>query len=138
MAPAIPGTPAPIAAGTPPKYDLTNFNAAHQALTMTPQEQGLYMHHLGQTVAPATNPDGAPATVAPLNLQVGNMFHNIPTVWNRQALNWDDPAQRATLLGNIQKAGGFGRFPSYPSADAADARYAAMQNYMTRDMGRSR
>lgn len=138
-APTAPAAPTSPTADPASKYNMTNFNAAHEALTMTPQEQGLYMHHLAQAAPTMSAPGGAAGvrpTVEPLNLQVGDRYHNIPTIWGGQALSWDNPQARATLLANIQKAGGFSRFPSYPSADEADARYAAMQRFMARDFSR--
>lgn len=125
------GVPASVA---PPKYNPAVIEAAQKALTLTPEERGLYTHYMENGMAPAAA--GAaqrPATPAPpFNLQVGDKFHALPTMWGGQALSWDDPQQRAKLLGNIQNAGGFAKYPSYPSAEAANARYAALRNYMAR------
>ena len=108
-----------------------NYNEANAALNMTPQEQALYQRHLTNLWGNGgvTNPDGSRSSLYQMSVGGPNgRFYNIPTVYGGQILPPDAAIQRA-----IQQ--GWGTFPSYPTAGAADARYQAMHNYMDKDTG---
>jgi len=128
----------------------TNLPQANAAMNLSPQEQALYMRHITNLYGPGgvdnpptpDNPQGSRSslyqTVEPHNGQ----YYNIPTVWNgaketqpyrRADGSFVDVANR-TALNNVARAG-WNTFPSYPTAEAADARYEQMHDFMDRDTG---
>lgn len=116
-------------ADTKPSADLTNFNAAHGALKMTPQEQALYMRHLANVTGPGgvDNPDGTRSTLFQMTFERDGKAYVIPTVWGGKIV----PPEEAIKLADKE---GLDKFPSYPSSDEAEARYDALHKYMEKDI----
>lgn len=122
--------------------DQTNFNAATSEMNLNPQEQNLYQIHLNNLWGPGgvDNADGSRSTLYQSVQEHNGSYYNIPTVWDgkRETEPWtrDDgkvfDVPNATALANVDKAG-WDTFPSYPTADAADARYDQMHGYMEKD-----
>lgn len=119
-------------------YQLTqNFDAANQAMKLTPAERALYERHLHNlwSAAGIDNPDGSRSTLYQTVLQgPDGKFYNIPTVWDGKILvdrkgNLDMPA----ILKRVEQAGGWSAFPAYGSPEDADARYKQMHDYMEKD-----
>lgn len=110
-------------------YPLDNFNAAVNALRLTPEEQALYRLHLANLYGAGgvDNPDGSRSTL----YQVGftgedGRTYNVPSVYDGQIVSPDNAIARAY-------AAGIGRFPSYQSPFEAENRYQRMHKYMERD-----
>jgi hypothetical protein len=112
----------------PPTRYSNNFSAAMSTLNMTPQEQNLYQHHLDNLSGDGkvTQPNGDISTVLQAVVGHDGLFYNIPLVWDGKTLSPDDAAKRAG-------AQGWQNWPAYATADAADARYAQMHNFMEKD-----
>jgi hypothetical protein len=111
--------------------DLTPYDQARQALKLTPQEQGLYERHLANLNGPGKvmHPDGSISTLYQMGVQgPGGLQYNIPTVYNGQILHPDQAIQAAAQQG-------WHHFPSYPTPEAADARYDQMHSFMDQDVG---
>ena len=108
-----------------------NYDAANAALQLTPQEQALYQRHLSNLWGNGgvTNQDGSRSSLYQMGVTgPGGLTYNLPTVYNGQILSPDSAIQQAAKQG-------WNTFPSYPTSDAAEARYQAMHNYMDRDTG---
>ena len=105
-------------------------------MNLSPQEQALYMRHItnlygpGGVVNPPTpdNPQGSRSTLYQSVEPHNGQYYNIPTVWN--GAKETQPYRRAdgTLVDianqtalNIVAQAGWSTFPSYPTAEAADA-----------------
>lgn len=127
------GKPAPRAAKMPTDMPgMANFNAAHAALNMTPQEQALYQRHLENLSAGGVkNDDGSTSTLFQTSFEQNGKTYNIPTVWKIDGKPTIVPPQQAIKLANME---GIDKFPSYPSSDEAEARYDAMHQFMERDI----
>lgn len=123
--------PAPRAPTDMP--DMANYNAAHAELDMTPEEQALYMRHLSNVNGPGgvDRPDGGRSTLYQMSTQIGDRIYNIPTVWDGKIVR-PEQALKLAFMEGIDK------FPSYPTIDEAEARYAAMHAYMDRDIAARR
>ena len=101
-------------------------------LQLSPQEQDLYWHHLGNLYGDGKvmQPNGDISTV--LQAVVGGpdgRYYNIPTVWEGKVLSPEEAKQKAIQTG-LQ------RFPAYDSPEQADARYSDMHKYMEQDTTR--
>jgi hypothetical protein len=108
-----------------------NYNAANQAMNLTPQEQALYQLHLSNLWGNGgvNNPDGSRSTLYQMTASPdGSNYYTVPTVSNGQILPPDVAWQQAQQQGLSQ-------YPSYPSPEAADARYMQMHGYMDQDTG---
>jgi len=119
-------------AGAAPAPPPSNFAAASSDLGLTPQEQNIYQHHLNNLngAGKVTNSDGSVSTVYQAVVQgPDEKYYNIPTVWDGKILPVPDAVQRATQ-------NGWNQWPSYSSADEADARYEKMHDYMGEDTAR--
>lgn len=110
----------------------SNFDVATKDLKLSPQEQNLYNHHLTNLLGggKVTNPDGSISTIFQAAVGNGDKTYNIPTVWGGKIL----PVPQA--IEQVEKTGGWNRWPSYPSVDEAEARYGLMHDYMGEDTGR--
>ena len=113
--------------------DMTNFNAAHAELKMTPEEQALYQRHLDNLKAGGVkNADGSTSTLFQTSFEQNGKVYNIPTVWQTESGKpVIVPPQQAIKLANME---GIDKFPSYPTEDEAEARYDAMHKHMERDI----
>ena len=94
-----PAAPAQPAQSTAP--DLTNFNAASQAMKMNPQEQALYQMHLQNLHGSGgvDNPDGSRSTLYQITVQFGDKTLVLPTVWGGKILPPDQAIQMAKQYG---------------------------------------
>ena len=121
-----PAAPTQPAQSTAP--DLTNFNAASQAMKMNPQEQALYQMHLQNLHGSGgvDNPDGSRSTLYQITAQFGDKTYVLPTVWGGKILPPDQAIQMA-------KQYGLDKFPAYGSDQEAQDRYDQMHNYMEQD-----
>jgi hypothetical protein len=115
--------------------DLADFFApqlqdAKRRLFLSPEEQNLYRHHLQNLWGPGgvDNPDGSRSTVYTMGTEgPDGRQYNVPTVYDGQILPPDAAAARGV--------GGPVAFPSYPTPEAADARYMQMHDQMEKDAG---
>lgn len=124
-----PGTPGDVPLPQPgPRTE--NRNAAQTELNMTPEERALYDRHLGNLYGKGgvDNPDGSRSTLYQANVDIDGKSYNIPTVYDGKIIPVDEAVARA-------KAQGLDKFPSYPTPDAAEARYMQMHDYMDKDTG---
>lgn len=126
----------------------THLPQAEAAMNLSPQEQGLYMRHVTNLYGPGgvdnaptpEEPGGSRSTLYQTVEPHDGKFYNIPTVWDgkretepytRQDGSTLDVAN-PTALSKVAKTG-WNTFPSYPTADAADARYGQMHDYLDKD-----
>jgi hypothetical protein len=124
-----PGTPGDVPLPQPgPRTE--NRNAAQTELNMTPEERALYDRHLGNLYGKGgvDNPDGSRSTLYQANVDIDGKSYNIPTVYDGKIVPVDEAVARA-------KQQGLDKFPSYPTPDAAEARYMQMHDYMDKDTG---
>lgn len=108
------------------------FESAVRQMNLTPQEQNLYQHHLGNLYGPGKvkNPSGSISTMLQAVVPgPGGRFYNIPTVWGGQALDVHTARQLAAQQG-------WNNWPSYPTPEAADLRYETMHDFVERDTER--
>lgn len=133
--PPVEAAPATASDGKMPTDmpNMANFNAAHEALKMTAEEQDLYRRHLENLGAGGVkNADGSTSTLFQTSFEQNGKVYNIPTVWQTSAGKpVIVPPQQAIKLANME---GIDKFPSYPSTDAAEARYEEMHKFMERDI----
>lgn len=117
--------------------NMANFNAAHEALKMTPEEQDLYQRHLENLKAGGVkNANGSTSTLFQTSFEQNGKVYNIPTVWQTAAGKpVIVPPQQAIKLANME---GINKFPSYPTTDEAEARYDAMHAFMEKDIPATR
>jgi hypothetical protein len=123
-----------------PAYKITqNRDDAARMIGMTPQERAFYDRHLMNLWGNGgvNNPDGSRSSLLQLNVEgPGGRAYNIPSVWNGQELNYDDPRGRAQIEANVRGAGGMKAFPSYATPEQADLRYLEqMHPTMDKDTG---
>lgn len=107
-----------------------HFDDAVKELSLTPQEQYLYQHHLKNLTGPGhiVQPGGEVSTMLQANTQgPDGRYYNIPTVWYGQQL----PMPLARLMAAQI---GWDKWPAYPDAGEAERRYNDMHQYMTRDL----
>jgi hypothetical protein len=111
--------------------DASPYEQAHAALNLTPQERGLYERHLANLTGPGkvSHPDGSISTLYQMGVQgPDGLQYNIPSVYNGKILQPEQAIQAAAQQG-------WHNFPSYPTPEAADARYDQMHQYMDQDVG---
>jgi hypothetical protein len=109
--------------------ELANLNQANKELSLSPQEQFLYQHHLNNLrgSGKVIQPDGRVSTMLQTVIEDDNgKFYNIPTVWDGKALSPPEAQRKAEEIG-------LDKFPSYNSPDEADARYERMHRFMEAD-----
>lgn len=100
-----------------------------EELGLTAQERTLWNHHLYNLNHIGTGgfiqPTGEVSTVLQAVIPGPNgRFYNVPTVWGgRQLLGRE-------LVDMINRTGGLDRWPSYDSAEEAQARYGLMHSAM--------
>lgn len=112
--------------------NMRNFNEAHAALKMTPEEQALYQRHLENLSAGGVkNADGSTSTLFQTSFEQNGKTYNIPTVWKIDGKPVIVPPRQAIKLANME---GIDKFPSYPDSDTAEERYDAMHAFMERDI----
>lgn len=105
------------------------FEEAVKKLSLSPQEQYLYYHHLNNLYGEGKviNPDGAISTVEQaVVFGPGSKYYSIPTVWNGQKLHIQEAQQMASQVG-------YDKFPSYVTPEEADLRYQSMHDFLERD-----
>lgn len=107
-----------------------NFAAARAELKLTPQEQYAYKHHLGNLDRGGVpHEDGSLSSFLNITVGMDGKTYVLPTVWDNQIVSPEEAIQRA-------RTGGIDKWPSYPSEEAAQARYDAIHKYMERDTER--
>jgi hypothetical protein len=125
-----------------------NLRSADEELHLTPQEKFLYRMHLHNLNGPggvdnppdAQNPQGSRSTLYQAVQEHNGKFYNIPTVWNgkREVEPYTKPdgtvmdVPNKTALANVEKIG-WDKFPSYATADEAEARYEKMHKFLDKD-----
>jgi hypothetical protein len=118
----------PTAVDSSPFAVSPHYQAAQQALGLTPEEKFLYEMHLKNLASGGVPMHPGTATLQQMNTQIDGRYYNIPKVWDGALLE-DDPAMaRAEALG-------FDKFPSYATQQEAEDRYQAMHDYMNKDTG---
>jgi len=113
----------------PPTADLPSANDIN-SLGLTPQEEFLYQHHVGnlQSGKAVHNEDGSVSTIYSINTEgPGGLTYNLPTVWDGKIVPAQEAIQRAAEVG-------WNRWPAYATSDEADARYEQMHRFMARDV----
>lgn len=113
--------------GQPVMTRKSNFDAATSQMSLTPQEQNLYQHHLGNLDKGGVTNNGKTSTALVAGVEVNGREYNIPTVWDNKIVGVDEAVKRA-------KAEGIDKFPSYTNPDEAYARYMKMHDFMERDL----
>lgn len=105
-----------------------NYRTALNEMNLTPQEQFLYKMHLDNLKGKGgvDNPDGSRSTLFQSTVEFDGKHYSIPTVWDGKKLDIDAAIDRAKKVG-------LDKFPSYNSADDAEARYQQMHGYMEKD-----
>ncbi len=114
--------------------DPTPYAQAQQALSMTPQEAGLYERHLANLAGPGkvVHPDQSVSTLSQMGVQgPGGRQYNIPSVYQGRIV----PPEQAVRHAQQQ---GWYNFPSYPDVATAEARYGQMHGYMDQDVMKQR
>lgn len=100
---------------------------AQREMNLTPQERYLYQLHLYNLQnAPVHNDDGTTSTLRQMSFDQNGRTYNVPTVWGGAIHSPDEAIARA----NEQ---GIDRYPSYPNAQQAEARYGQMHHYLEQD-----
>ena len=108
-----------------------NYLRATKEMSLTPQEQYLYQHHLdnlhgtGKVMQPGGDISTILQTVVP---GPDNRYYNIPMVWDGKVLSREAAGAKAAEVG-------WDKWPSYDTPRAADTRYMQMHSYMDRDVG---
>jgi hypothetical protein len=107
-----------------------HFYDAVQQLSLTPQEQFLYRHHLRNLYmgGRVMQPGGEISTALQVPVQGPGGWYNIPTVWQGQILP-------VPVAANMARLYGWDQWPVYGSEDEANARYMQMHAFMERDSG---
>jgi hypothetical protein len=106
----------------------SNFAAATQTMSLTPQEQALYQRHLTNLYGPGgvTNANGSRSTLFQASVEHEGKTYNIPTVWDGKILPVDQALKRV-------EAEGWDKFPAYSSEQEAETRYQRMHAFMDED-----
>jgi hypothetical protein len=109
---------------------MQNYIAASRELKLTPQEQYAYKHHLGNLDRGGVpHPNGSLSSFLNRTFRFGDRSYVLPTVWDNRVVSDHEAVRRA-------RASGLDNWPSYPSDEAADARYNEIHSYMERDTDR--
>lgn len=114
-----------------PQPDMTNYNAATKDLSLTPQEQYLYQHHLNNLnpqSGVSQNPGELSTIYAWMPKRDGKSYV-VPSVWDGKITPIPDEQKVYDKLDKV----GWDKFPSYGSYEEANARYAKMHDYMEKD-----
>lgn len=109
-----------------------HLQAAADAMRLTPQEIALYMRHLHNLYGPGgvDQPGGARSSLLAGTFSFDNgRTYLMPTLGGGRVYQPGTPDYRAF----VASQGGPSTFPSYPSVEAADARYRLLHDYMERD-----
>lgn len=111
-----------------------NLSAAESALKLTPEEKFLYQTHLdhleGKDGGAIRQPGGETSTLLQTSQEHDGKFYNVPTVWGGKEHTEDEAEEHAAQVG-------WDKWPSYPTRDAAEARYQQMHPYLERDIAGS-
>lgn len=103
---------------------------ASRELQLTPQEQYAYRHHLSNLgLGGVPHANGSLSSFLDTTVGFGDRTYVLPTVWDNQIVPVHEAIRRA-------RESGLDNWPSYPSVEAANARYNAMHDYMQRDTDR--
>ena len=103
------------------------YIAAMNELKLTPQEQYIYQHHLGNLAQGGVRqPDGRLSTFLNTTATFDGRAYVLPTVWDNKILETQAAIERA-------RQAGLHNFPSYDTVEEAERRYQAIHGYMERD-----
>jgi hypothetical protein len=104
-----------------------HYLAALKELGLTPQEQYMFRHHLGNLRRGGVKqPGGQTSTYLGSTFEIGGRHYMLPTVWDNQVVPPDAAVGRA-------RAAGLDNWPSYASEDEAEQRYDQIHGYMERN-----
>ena len=104
-----------------------SFISAMNELKLTPQEQYIYQHHLGNlSQGGVRQPNGKLSTFLNIISSFGDRAYILPTVWDNKILEQNAAIERA-------RQAGLHNFPSYGTVEEAEQRYQAIHGYMERD-----
>jgi N-acetylmuramoyl-L-alanine amidase-like protein len=122
------GSPRALAGGPAAQASL---DAVNRELSLSPQEQHFYRHHLNNLHGEGgiDQPGGARSTVIGTRVEIDGRTYILPTVFNGKEL---EPGTQA-FRDAIKKAGGLDAFPSYATDAEAKKREDAMHEFMERD-----
>lgn len=97
-------------------------------MNLTPEEKFLYNTHLQNLngTGKIVHPDGSISSLLQMSFEQDGKFYNIPTVVGGKQLAPIDAIKAAEKVG-------LDKFPSYSSADEAEARYNALHDFLGRD-----
>lgn len=112
-----------------PNLPISNLARAKTSLQLTPQEENLYYHHLGNLHGggAVTNPDGTISTLYSITENIGGREYTLPSVWDGKILDRDAAISRA-------QQSGLQNFPSYATPAEAMSRYEQMHKYFDQDL----
>jgi len=103
---------------------------ADAAMNLTPAEKYLYNTHLAnlEGTGKIVHPSGAISSLLQMSFDRNGKVYNIPTVWGGKQLEPDEAIAAADQVG-------MDKFPSYATADEAEARYQQLHDYLAKDTG---
>jgi len=116
--------PDPLAHASPRD---NNFDAAMKQLDLNEPEQQLYAMHLRNLSAGGVPNQGKTSTLFASTFEIEGRHYVIPTVWNGAIVSPDQ------ALANAREFG-LDNFPSYDSDAAAQQRYDAIHEFMSKDL----
>jgi hypothetical protein len=101
-----------------------SYQSAMKALKLTPQEQYMFKHHLGNLYRGGVKqPSGETSTYLGSSFTFGNRTYMLPMVWDNMILEEQEVLKRA-------RAAGLDKWPSYKSVKEAEKRYQQIHKYM--------
>jgi hypothetical protein len=107
-----------------------SFDLAKRTLKLTPQEENVYRHHLGNLWRGGVPMQGGGiASFRSITVGVDGKTYVIPTVWYNQIVSNDEALKHAHALG-------MNNWPAYDSEEEAERRYQEMHRYMDADTKR--
>lgn len=124
------GDPAGMVAGAEATRDRQSphLKEAMSSMSLTPQEQNLYQHHLSnlEGSGKVVQPNGDISTLLQTTVERDGRTYNIPTVWDGKVLP-------GALAVQMAAKAGWDKWPSYKTRAEAEARYKKMHEFMDRD-----
>ena len=105
------------------------YRRATREMSLTPQEQYLYQHHLNNLYGSGKVLQGRDVSTVLQMVADGpdGRYYNIPLVWDGKVLSEDDAKAKAAEIG-------WDKWPGYQTIEGAEGRYGLMHNYMDRDV----
>jgi hypothetical protein len=101
-----------------------SYQTALKKLKLTPQEQYMFKHHLGNLYRGGVKqPGGQISTYLGTTFGLGKRTYMLPTVWDNMIVDAEEGLKRA-------KAAGIDKWPSYKNEKEAEKRYQQIHKYM--------